>query len=226
MDDKLRAKRLLIVLATWGAIVIGTLFYYTVYARAKYLKKGDEISLRRGIIPALRGQILDRNGVKLAWSEVYYDLVLKRIPSFYLQKSSLFSKLESVIGPFTLLESETGESLVLANLEPKMVKELEPLVEQYHDLAIRLRTVRSYYMESKLKDIIGSVSSVNGEISGVSGLELKYDSELRGKSGSYVVMVDSRQRWIPGKWKLEHKVEPGVDIILKNDISQLIKGDD
>lgn len=223
MDYQNRAKKLLFFFGLWGAVLASSLFYYTVYARDKYMRKGDEISLRRGIIPALRGQILDKNGVKLAWSEIHYDLILTKVPKFYLQKSSLFSKLKTLIGGFKLKEQPGGESLIMRDIQPELVKELEPLVKQYRDLTIRLRTERRHLDDPAYTKIIGDVKMGDSGLDGISGLEYKYNDELKGKAGSYVVMVDSQQKWIPGKWTLERKVQPGTDIILDKDLSQLLE---
>lgn len=222
MEDQVRAKKLLAALSIWSAIALVALFYFSAYARADYLKKGDEISLRRGVIPAPRGQILDKNGVKLAWSETYYDLYLTRVPTFYLKKSTLFSQLEAILGPFELKPQPGGESLIRLNLTPQIIKSLQHLVGQYRELSIRLRFERLHHKNPSVAAVVGDVDSENGVVVGTSGLELKFDEQLRGQEGSYVVMIDSQNRWIPGKWKLEHKVVPGSDIILKRDFNQLI----
>jgi len=225
MEDQVRAKKLLVVLSAWSAMALIAFFYFSVYARADYLKKGDEISLRRGIIPAPRGQILDKNGVKLAWSETYYDLFLTRIPTFYLKKSTLFSQLETILGSFELKNQPSGESLVRSDLTPQMIKSLQHLIGQYSELNIRLRFERRHHSDPIVAKIVGNVNCKNGVIDGISGLELKFDKQLRGQEGSYVVMIDSQKRWISGKWKLEHKVIPGSDIILKREFTQLSSGE-
>ena len=137
----------------------------------------------------------------------------------------MFTQLHEVLGPFELIGQTSGESLIKRDVSPKMIKDLQSLLKQYRELSLRLRFERRQISNTKISAAIGITLTKHGLITGVSGYELEYDKELRGQPGSYVVMIDSRQRWIPGKWELEYNVVPGRDIILKLSREELEMGE-
>lgn len=224
MNNSVRAKNLLFALGLWSVIAVATHLYFAVYAQHEYLKKGDEIAMRRGVIPAPRGQILDKNGIKLAWTDTHYDLYITRVPSFYLKRSTLFKQLRLIFGEFELEESPSGEFIIKRNLTPDRIHALQTLLKEYRELALRMRFERCYIDDDIILAKVGDVEEEKGIIRGVSGLELQFDKELSGQHGRYVVMVDNMERWITGKWELEQKVVPGIDIILKESVEELTGG--
>jgi cell division protein FtsI/penicillin-binding protein 2 len=74
-----------------------------------------------------------------------------------------------------------------------------------------------------IKKLLGETCEKDGMIAGLSGLEVKFNDKLSGKEGSYIVMLDSKGRWIRGTWTLLKKPEPGSDIVLNKSYEELLK---
>ena len=217
-----RSAQITLFFLLWTVILISAHFYFAVIMRDHYRRTRDSISLRRGVIPAVRGEILDRNGVKLAWTEVRYDLVLTHLPGYYLRKKRLIEALAETSPEFRVDENVLSEQVIYRNLSTKMIHDLQSLFSEFNELQLKKQLLRRY-SDPELSDYVGRVKLTDGIMVGVSGMEKKYDKELAGRNAVYVVMVDSCGNWIPGKWRSEKKMVPGTDIILNRSVED-IKG--
>jgi len=215
-----RAKALLSLLVTWAVVVTAHVFYYTVYARDSYLAEGDKLAMRKGIIPSIRGKILDKNGLELAWTEKYFDLYLNNEPEIYLRKTSLLAALEKILGNPVNLAKDAERLLVKKNLDPETLLKLEPLLSEYPEIKIIQRFERRCVDYPDVKALIGKVELKDARLHGYSGLEMAYDEALYGRDGSYTVMIDRNGNWMKGSWKLE--AEPNsYDIRLEKSLEEL-----
>ena len=66
----------------------------------------------------------------------------------------------------------------------------------------------------RIRRRLGTVMLLEGELVGQSGLELEFDSLLRGKAGEFRVLLDRYRNWIPESWELLRNPVPGRDIKL------------
>lgn len=221
---RFRAKILLALLALWGALASFKLFYYTVYARQKYLRMGSRLAWREGGIPAGRGRILDKNKVPLAWNEKFFDLWLADKVPAYCEKE-LLMRLKEIfpsLGDKTLNLSNTSKALI-KNLTPEQILSLNDLLNAYPFLKIMPRVERRRIDYPEIKRFLGETSQKDGMITGVSGIEAKFNDKLSGQEGAYIVMLDSKGRWIRGTWTLLKKPEPGSDLTLEKSYGELLK---
>ncbi len=192
----------MVLFSVWFLAAVAALYYYSVHAGREYVKHGDNLALRKGVITAPRGTLFDKNGLKLAWTESRYDLVLSSIPKYPLRKKHLFDSLHKVLGVFEPVE-QVDCFVITENLSPDLYKQLESLIFTYQELNVRLRYERLF------------VTREFQDYSILSGLEQEYDGTLKGVAGEYVVMVDSLGNLVPGTWKLEKPVVAGEDVVIE-----------
>ena len=209
---------LLVILCIWAVIVTARLFYYTVYAQETYLDYGNKLALRQGVIPAVRGTLFDRNGVRLAWSERQYHLY------FASQTKSIDKELKTEIERIvdTIYFEETEDGLLLKrNLSPQQLLELKPLFSRYPKLRKKVQMVRCYIVCDKTREYLGNVVDKNGVCTGVSGIELKYNDELTGTNGIFREMVDRNQKNIPGTFINVQNIISGNDVYLDLSLEEI-----
>ncbi len=195
-----RAAILLFFLFLWAALVAAHLFYYSVIASELYIERGNALAERVGIIPAKRGKILDKNGIKVAWTEKYIDLYIDEIPELPLHRNKLEREIRKYFINFTLT-AKTKDICLLKNLSPIDQVQLYPLIKKFTEIIFKERKERKYISE----DFRSSIRNI----------EQKYDKKLKGKNGVFKVMADRTGKWIPGTWEEKREPVHGKDVILE-----------
>ncbi|MEE1618799.1 peptidoglycan D,D-transpeptidase FtsI family protein [Brachybacterium sp. J153] len=178
-------------------------------------------------IPALRGDILDRNGTALASSVQRYDLwVDQRQVDEYLKnsKSADVKGVEAAardLAPvFGWTVEETEEALTGDKGFKYLVKNVEPKVRDAA-LALKIPGVGSDAVADRIYPA-GSVGGnvlgfVGGEGTALAGVELSFDEELRGADGSTTYERGAAGQIIPtGKQETTAAVD-GQDVVLTLD---------
>ncbi|HPP11737.1 MAG TPA: penicillin-binding protein 2 [bacterium] len=174
-------------------------------------------------VPVARGRILDRTGTVLATSVPGYGLYLdyweirqqeKKEPEYLFRLKATLKQvlrmsddqLEKVTRPpYPLVR----RSLSLSEYEQLRKTGLPGLVfTQTHQ--------RVYPFGPLAAHLIGFVGD-EGE--GLEGLELFYDSVLKGKDGLSMVPRDGQGRLIPSLEKVLARPEPGADLVLTVDFT-------
>lgn len=183
------------------------LFYVTVIAKDEIFSKAQNQIVREIIIPAKRGDILDRNGSLLASTTEAYrvdaDLATFRrlIESNGKTPESYAAPLAEILGEETesILEKLTSDHkgiIIKRKIEKDVIDRLRAYVseEGISFLLIGYDNIRYYPNNSYLSHVLGSVN-VDG--TGVMGLEYWYDETLRGVSGIKIAEVDKQNRELP-----------------------------
>jgi len=222
---KRRLISLLILLLIWSACASGALLYYSIYAQERYFEAGQQLALRHGDFPAARGRILDCNGIPLAWSEKYFDLYILEAKNRGVAPELIIKAVRDVIPDCEVAVISETAWLLKTALTPSQILNLEPLMRSYPELKIEVRIERRTVNHPEIRDEIGKTSDRNGIIIGISGAELRYNSQLTGVSGTYEVMLDRRRDWIPSTWRLVKPAVAGRDVKLEFSITELIKMD-
>ncbi|MFA6569324.1 MAG: hypothetical protein WCS96_14025 [Victivallales bacterium] len=217
---KNRNRIIIAVFIVWAFVITFRLFYYTSYSRDYYLEEGNKNAWRSGTIPAARGRILDKNGLPLAWTRRYHDLVVEVYPDLCMSNSALVNELRGKIHDLT--PDEKKEKYVKKGLAPSEISFLRDYMVKYRGVRIVPRLERRYVDYPEVRKILGKVDSYNGGYYGLDGAEREYDSELNGTDGVYVVMLDRYRNWIPGTWKLKTEMLPGKDVMLENSLEDII----
>jgi cell division protein FtsI/penicillin-binding protein 2 len=92
------------------------------------------------------------------------------------------------------------------------LEKADRLCEKYPGLHIKLRWERR--IAANQQEMIGEVRQINGVEVGISGLEKKYDSLLRGTPGQFTVMLDRHGHWINSTFRIVKAAENGEDLLL------------
>jgi penicillin-binding protein 2 len=186
------------------------LFYIQVIDRSYQLSSNNNSRLRVVEYPD-RGIILDRYGKVLVYNEPVYDLLM--LP----QQVKAFDTLELCrILSIDLLEfresvkkareySRYRQSTVVRQISPEQIATLNEKLYKYQGFTVQIRSQRKY-PQAIAPHLLGYVGEVNtadlnadpyyqsGDYIGKSGLELKYENELRGRKGIRFMLVDVHRR--------------------------------
>ncbi len=211
---KLQAARLLWCIVIWAVLATCWLFYYSVFARQKYIELGNKIAIRHGTYYAGRGRILDKNDRVLAWSEKYFDLYLLGLEDDPNIRNMTLRKVTEILPDAALTRIKDAVFIMKREIAPDKILALEPLLTKFPELKILPRIERKVVDYAEVRNYIGRVEAKNGNQHGISGIEQKYDSILAGVSGIYEVMLDRHKNWVKGTWLLKRKAAPGNDVKL------------
>lgn len=217
---KNRNRIIIAVFIIWAFFITFRLFYYTAYSREHYLEEGNKNAWRSGTIPAARGRILDKNGLALAWTQRYHDLVIEVYPDLCRSNLELLRELNGKL--HGLVPDEKKEKYVKRGLVPSEISFLRDYITKYRGVKIIPRLERRYVDYPEVRKILGKVDCYQGKYYGLDGAEQKYDTELNGTDGVYIVMLDRLRNWIPGTWKLKTEMVPGKDVTLDNSLEDII----
>ena len=193
-----RAGILLFFLFLWAALVAAHLFYYSIIASDKFIKRGNALAKRNGIIRAKRGRIFSKDGTKLAWSERIIDLYIDKIPELPFYRTRLEDGIAEYFIDFTFMQNSKGMICLQKNLSPTDQVHFYPLVKRFPEVIFKERIKRRY---------------ISGEVSEqLKKMEEKYNIQLKGKDGFFEVMADRNGKWIPKTWHEKVKAVDGQDI--------------
>lgn len=160
-------------------------------------------------IPAKRGQILDRNGLELAVSISSYriDLDMSTLRETLMNKKMTGEQLSEKLSPLIGMSAEDiskvlsktsddGVPIKFAVLTRGLNKAQADKVKELkiRGIVISSDSKRYYPNNSLLSRVLGHV---NSDGNGISGVELTYDKELSGISGSTSFQADSKSSQLP-----------------------------
>lgn len=195
-------------------LVLGSAFFKAqVVDGAEFRVRSEGSRLRPIPLPAPRGEIYDRNGLLIAENVPGYSIrllasnedslraVLSRLDDFVPADSV---NVEKVIERW--LRAKYEPVLVFASSEFGLVSTLEEHRVAIPGLVIQAEPSRRYPDSSAVAHLVGYVSEISerelaegrfpdarqGEIVGKNGLEVEYDSLLRGRQGVRYVEVTRR----------------------------------
>ena len=196
------------------------LFYIQV-VDDQYLLLAEGNAIRKITHHPARGEIFDRNGKLIVGNSPIYDLrvVPEQIdPEMDTLDLCLMLGVERAYFDEKLTKLWSNaymrrkSSVFLGQLEPKEVAAIQERLFQFPGFYLESRTIRHYthLNASHVLGYIGEVSHENieesegyyrsGDYRGVAGLELSYESVLRGTRGVKRLYVDAFNR-VKGKYK-------------------------
>lgn len=207
-ENNKRIILLWIILFVVFAIIIYRTYDLQINRCDDYSKYFDAMRLKREEIPAYRGNIYDRNGNLLAYTRVnrYIDLSESFKGVYGATRNELI----------TAISQLTGISLI--NINDSINNDKDILIRPDTSIT-NPRLVLEYTLE-RMYAFSGSVSHivgyVNGELSGVAGVEKTFNPTLKGINGINQIEVDSKTRQL--KNMTLRKPQKGKDLYLSIDM--------
>lgn len=196
-------------------IIVGLIFiirlFYVQIINDKYKIDSDQNVLREVIQYPARGLIYDRNGILLVYNEAAYDLMI--VPKQVKEMDTLsFCKLLGIeIESFRTKFKKASDysrykpSVLEKEISSKEYGKIQEKLFEFPGFYAQTRTLRKYPRESAAH-VLGYIGEVDqqiidndsyyksGDYIGKSGIELSYESLLRGKRGVKRVLVDVHNR--------------------------------
>ena len=216
--DRLLRRRVLILAAifsVWGVVALARAWYIAVPGRARFIAAGEKMARRTVEMPAARGRILDANGVRLVWSERFYDLI-SLVPEAETLSDDELADLKSVLADLT-----ADGRVLRRDLTADELLRLEAPLKSGIRARIVSRDVRSVVSSPAVRRLAGELRFRNGGWHGASGWEAEFDSELSGVPGRLSVLLNRHRNWIPASARILSMPVPGRDVLLKQTLNEL-----
>ncbi len=165
------------------------LLYVCVFQSSYYLEKAQKLHERERDIKALRGEILDRNGVVLASNKTVCTVSV--IHSQITQPQEVIQMLVKELAITEEAARKRVEKVSsIERVKTNVDKETGDRIREYNYSGVKVdEDYKRYYPYSKLcSKVLGFTGSDN---QGILGLEAKYDAYLSGTPGQILTLTDA-----------------------------------
>ena len=165
------------------------LLYVCVFQSSYYLEKARKLHERERDIKALRGEILDRNGVVLASNKTVCTVSV--IHSQITQPQEVIQMLVKELDITEEAARKRVEKVSsIERVKTNVDKETGDRIREYNYSGVKVdEDYKRYYPYSKLcSKVLGFTGSDN---QGILGLEAKYDAYLSGTPGQILTLTDA-----------------------------------
>lgn len=165
------------------------LLYVCVFQSSYYLEKAQKLHERERDIKALRGEILDRNGVVLASNKTVCTVSV--IHSQITQPQEVIQMLVKELDITEEAARKRVEKVSsIERVKTNVDKETGDRIREYNYSGVKVdEDYKRYYSYSKLcSKVLGFTGSDN---QGILGLEAKYDAYLSGTPGQILTLTDA-----------------------------------
>lgn len=214
-----RIKVLFLIMLILFVFIILRVFYIQIFDYKKLNSFASSIWSRSLPLEADRGLILDRNGVVLADNLTTTSLVL--VPGQIKDKEKTTKALAEVLGTsYDDMKKHVYKNISIERVHPEGRRLSFDVAEKISALSLDgvylVKESKRYYPYGNL--LSHTLGYVGIDNQGLSGLELKYDSYLTGKSGAIKYFSDAKGN----KLNMSSSYiapEKGLDISLTIDIN-------
>ena len=211
----------------FSALIIAVVAFFLLAVRLGYVQlwKGSELSAKaenswRREIPfsAKRGEILDRNGEKLAYN--ISSPTIMAIPAQIKDAKETAAKVASVLG---IMEDNVYTTIkkkqLIVWIQPGGRKITTQKAQEIRDLDLPGIVVaednkRYYPLGSFASHVLGFTGIDN---QGLTGIEAKYNDQLEGINGNISFLSDAKGRQMPGSSDTYLKPKDGLNLELTID---------
>lgn len=229
---------LILVVCVVFAVFSGYLFSMQVTRWMEYQNRAWAVARRTSEVPALRGEIFDRNyDAPLASNVDSFAVSIVPAETDRQNLLKIISNLSAILGtdPDSLMKkipsSDVFQSIELKdNVTYGQVVQIASNIEDFPGISWSSKPVRHYNHTPSLSHIIGYVGNINSEelhllynkgydansIIGKSGIEKEYDLLLKGNPGLKSITVDAKGRNVQEERYIRPPV-PGKNIVLTID---------
>lgn len=211
-------KKIVVVFAMCMAamlFLIGRLGYLMLFRADYYSEKAQDLHERERSIKAARGKILDCNGKVLADNKTVCTISV--IHSQIKEPEKVIDVLTSELG----LERDQVKKRVEKNssierIKTNVDKQTGDKIREYDLAGVKVDEdyKRNYPYGSLASKVLGFTGSDN---QGIVGLEVKYESILKGTDGQILTMTDARGVELSDAGEGRKEPVPGKNLILSLD---------
>ena len=224
-DIHFRIKLFFLILILIFLIIIFKVFYIQVFKYDKLKKLASDLWSRELPIEGNRGNIYDRNMDLLAGNLTTTSLVL--IPNQIKEKDKAVKELSKILNvPEEEMKKHVYKKTSIERVHPegrKLSFEISDRISALNIDGVYLvkEAKRTYPYDNNLSHVLGYVGIDN---QGLSGIELKYNSYLTGKSGSIKYFSDAKGNKLDLNEIYEEPVD-GMNIMLtiNNEVQKSIE---
>lgn len=212
-----RIKIILLIIIFCFIIIIGKVFYIQVIDYNKLSDYANNLWSRNLVIGANRGRILTNDNVTIADNITTVSLVV--VPNQIKNKEDVIKDLAKILNVNeTAISEHVNKSSSVEIIHPEGRQLSFDIADKINDLNyegvyLLKEGKRTYPYDTFLSHTIGYVGIDN---QGLSGLELKYDEYLTGKSGAIKYFSDAKGNKLD-KSSVYEEPTNGMDIYLTID---------
>lgn len=213
-----RLTWLIAILLCWGAAILAKLVSTQIFHHAKYVADARRQQERKITLPAVRGNIYDRNGHPLAMSVSADSVSVNplQVPDLSVAAELLAINLKGVNQEEIYekmrwqAENHKGFLVIKKHITPAESERLHSLPVNWIDFANE--TSREYPNGEIAAHVLGGVYQ---QEKGVAGIEKAMDPVLEGKPGMLSMLTDVKRRGIDER--VEVPAQPGTSLTLTID---------
>ena len=170
--------------------LIGRLVYIMVFQSEYYQEQADNLHERERSIKAARGEIVDRNGVVLAANKTVCTISV--IHSQIKDKEKV---IDVLVKELDMDETEIRKKVEKLSSREKIKsnvdKEIGDRIQEYDLAGVKVdEDYKRYYPYSYLASTVMGFTGADNQ--GIIGLEVEYDSYLKGINGKILTETDAR----------------------------------
>jgi cell division protein FtsI (penicillin-binding protein 3) len=213
-----RLTWLVAILLFWGAAILANLIHIQVYNHAQYVAAARKEQEKKIDLPAIRGNIYDRNGHPLAMSVSADSVSVNplQVPNLSVAAELLAINLKDVNQEELYekmkwqAENHKGFLVVKHHITPSESERLRSLPVNWIDFTTE--TSREYPNGEIAAHLLGGVYQ---QEKGVAGVEKAMDNVLKGSPGTLRLLTDVKRRGIDEL--VEVPAKPGTSLTLTID---------
>lgn len=195
----------------------GRLVYLMLFCSVQYSQMAEDLHQRERKIKAARGRILDANGVVIADNRTVctISVIYNQVEDRELVIETLTRELEMEEETVrTRVEKRSSREIIRTNVE----KEVGDRIRAFHLAGVKVDEDyrRTYPFGSLASKVLGFTG---GDNQGIIGLEVQYESVLKGTNGTILTMTDAKGVELENAF--EDRIEPvaGMDLQISLDVN-------
>ncbi len=197
--------------------LVGVLINLMIFDSEKYIEKANELHERERDIKAARGKILDRNGVVIAANKTVCTISV-----IYNQIENHEEVIEILSKELDMSKAEVTDKVMKVSsrerIKSNVSKEIGDKIREYDLAGVKVdEDYKRYYpFNSLASKVLGFTGADN---QGIVGLEVKYESILKGTDGTILTVTDARG--IELEEVAEKRIEPiaGNNLVTSIDVN-------
>ena len=217
-NKTINRKKIVVATALFVLILlglVGRLIYFMVFQSEYYSKKAEDLHVRERYVKAKRGKILDRNGVVLA-----DNITVCNISVIHNQIKEKEKVIEVLCKELNLskeyVEKRVNKVSSIEKIKSNVSKKTGDKIRSYDLAGIKVdEDYKRYYPFGELASKV--LGFTGGDNQGIIGLEVMYEEELQGESGTILTYTDARGIELASKGERRLEAVSGNNLVTSLD---------